>query len=158
MIALIVAYDKNRLIGNKGIMPWYIPEEMQRFKELTTNNAVLMGRMTYEGLSNKPLPDRLNLVLSKYKKKDSESLKYVSSLEEAIRITEEHKIDLFVSGGASVYKAALPYCEKLFISEIELEYEGDTYFPEIDKSLYDIELDYVSKGETPFKSYIYTKK
>lgn len=126
MIALIAAVAENRVIGKNGRMPWDIPEDLEYFKRLTTGNAVIMGRKTYEGIG-RPLPERRNIILSKTRKFDGENCVTVSSMEEAIR--EAGDRDIFVIGGEEVFRMFLPMAEVLYLTEIEREYEGDTFFP-----------------------------
>ena len=111
MLALIVAYDKNRLIGNKGKIPWKIKGEQERFKFLTTSNIVIMGRKTYEEIG-KPLPNRINIVVST-------TTSYGGCYK------------------ANSLKEAIDIVGTMYITEIDGEFEGDTYFPEFDQSKFE---------------------
>jgi len=155
MIAIIVAHSSNRAIGYKGGMPWYIRGELRRFRELTTGNAVIMGRRTFESLG-KPLPGRLNIVLSSSSNYSSEGCLNARTLDEAIRLAGDK--DIFISGGGVVYREALHLAEKLYITEIDAEYEGDVFFPEFDESLYDKTIDEIIDGPVPYKYVTYTRK
>ena len=137
MINLIVAYDKNQLIGNGYKMPWNIPEDMAHFKNMTMGNVVIMGRKTYEGIG-KPLPNRINIIISATKNFNGENLFTAKTFKEAINMFSEKEI--FIAGGKSIYEQALPYCQNLFITEIEGEFEGNTYFPQFDGNLYKKEI------------------
>ena len=154
MIGLIVAYDKSRVIGNKGRIPWRIKGEQLRFKNLTTGNVVVMGRRSYEEIG-RPLPNRLTIVVSSTKCFDEENVITVKSIEEAIEKAEGK--DVFISGGARIYEEALPLCDKLFITEVDGEFEGDTFFPEFDEQKYEKTIDSHVDGEIPYTYVTYTK-
>lgn len=154
MIALIVAYAKNRVIGNHGCIPWQIKGEQKRFKELTTGNIVVMGRRSYEEIG-RPLPNRTTFVISGTKNFDEENVKTVTSLQEAIRLSGNK--DIYIAGGARLYREAIPLVEKMYITEIELDIAGDTFFPEIDKELFIKEIDKEFGGEIPYKYVTYTR-
>lgn len=155
MIGLIVAYGKNRVIGNKGCIPWRIKGEQRRFKELTTGNVVVMGRRSYEEIG-RPLPNRMTYVVSRTKNFDQEGVKTVSSIQEAIDLAGDKSV--YISGGAGIYKEAMPYVEKMYITEVDLEPEGDTFFPEFNEEDFIREVDEEIDGEIPYKYVTYTRK
>ena len=155
MIALIVAYAKNQVIGNKGCIPWKIKGEQRRFRELTTGNVVIMGRRSYEEIGN-PLPNRTTIVVSSTKQFDGENCLTAKSLSEAIQLACDR--DIYISGGARLYEEALPLVEKMYITEIELDVEGDTFFPTFDKEDYVKEIDEYFDGEIPYTYVTYTRK
>lgn len=155
MIALIVAYANNQVIGNKGYIPWKIKGEQKRFRELTTGNVVIMGRRSYEEIG-RPLPNRTTIVVSSTKKFDGENCFTAKSLEEAIEIAGDR--DIYISGGARLYEEALPIVDKMYITEINCEIEGDTYFPQFDKEQFVKEIDEVVEGEIPYTYVTYTRK
>lgn len=163
MIALIVAYAKNRVIGNNGTIPWNIEGEMTRFRELTTCNIVIMGRRTYEEIG-RPLPNRVNIIISRTRRFEGNDLYTVESLDAALELAKTlDQLDgtsrnVYISGGAGVYKEALPLCEKLYITEIEAEPQGDTYFPEFNEKKYEKTVDKHVDGEIPYTYVTYTKK
>ena len=154
MIALIVAYTKNRVIGNKGQIPWRIKGEQKRFKELTTGNAVVMGRRSYEEIG-RPLPNRMTYVVSNTKNFDQEGVKTVGSIDEAIRLAGDK--DVYISGGAGIYREAMEMVDRMYITEIDVEIEGDTYFPEFDKKDFTYYVDKCVDGEIPYKYVTYTR-
>lgn len=158
MVGLIVAYTKNRVIGNKGQIPWRIKGEQRRFRELTTGNVVIMGRRSYDEIG-RPLPNRDTIVVSKTANYEAENCVTVGSLEEALSLAKEKFPDknVYLSGGAGIYKEGLPFADKLFITEVETELEGDTFFPEFDESLYTKTIDERVEGEIPFTYVTYTK-
>jgi len=137
----IVAMDPDRLIGKGVQLPWHLPEDLKWFKKATMGHAVLMGRKTYDSILEslgKPLPGRLNVVLSRSPKPaeftaDSQKaeLLWINKLEElgaSARVAQEEV--LFVIGGAEIYSHLLPHCEDLLITHVKKEYEGDVYFPD----------------------------
>ena len=118
MISLIVAFAKNNVIGKDEKIPWNIEGEQSRFKELTTNNIVIMGRKTFEEIYQKlqkPLPNRINIVISKTKKYDFENCFTFDSLDAALDFCKKTfpQKDIFISGGAALYQKALPIVEKM---------------------------------------------
>ena len=129
MITLIAACSKNRIIGNDNKLIWNVPGDLKRFKELTSGHTILMGRKTYESIG-KPLPNRRNIVLSRNTTEINNCLVY-SSLIEVLNL---YKNDLFVIGGGEIYKQCLPYANKIELTLIDKDFEGDTYFPIIDES------------------------
>ena len=155
MLSIIVAVAKNNVIGKDNKLIWHLPEDLKRFKRLTTGHNIIMGRKTFESLG-RVLPNRKHIVLCNDAELNinDEKVKIiddVNKLEEYINSDEEN----FVIGGASIYKLLLPKTEKLYITKINQEFEGDVYFPEIkdnewkiierekglkdDKNLYDYE-------------------
>lgn len=159
MIGLIVAYTKNRVIGNNGQIPWRIKGEQRRFRELTTGNVVIMGRRSYDEIG-RPLPNRFTIVVSRTQKYEAENCVTVGSLTEAIEYAKENFPDknIYLSGGAGIYREGFPMADKLFITEIDAEIEGDTFFPEFDESLYDKTIDERVEGDIPFTYVTYTRK
>lgn len=157
MLGLIVAFDKNQVIGNKGEIPWRIKGEQKRFKELTTDNIVIMGRRSYEEIG-RPLSNRTTVVISSTKTFAGENLLCAKSLKEALRMVENQNKNIYISGGARLYEEALPLVEKMYVTEIELEVEGDTYFPEFNKSEFVKTIEQTFDGEIPYEYVTYTRK
>lgn len=155
MIALIVAYANNYVIGNQGCIPWKIKGEQKRFKDLTTGNVVVMGRRSYEEIG-RPLPNRMTIVISNTKNYDDANVKTVRTLEEAIEIAGDK--DIYISGGARLYEEALPMIEKMYITEINLDIEGDTYFPLFDKNKFTKEINQMFDGDITYSYVTYVKK
>ena len=131
---IIAAVAENGAIGKDGDIPWHIPEDLEHFKQKTTGHPVIMGRKTYESLPEnfRPLPDRTNIVLTR-SDMDEEGIRVVRSLEEAYSIAEELDDKPFIIGGASVYKQALSEADKMILTEVKKEVDGDTFFPEFDR-------------------------
>lgn len=137
-IALIAAVAKNNVIGKKGAMPWYLPEDLKRFKKITTGHVVLMGRKTFESILEhlgKPLPDRTNFVITR---DDSyqvpEGVVVYTDLEKALSDYQDQ--DLYVIGGGEIFSQTFDRADKLYITHIDKEYDGDVFFPEIDPSVW----------------------
>jgi dihydrofolate reductase len=134
-IIVIVAVAKNNVIGKDNRMPWHNKEDLERFKSLTLNHTVIMGRKTFLSLPIKPLPRRENIVLSRNNFKfDNVIVK--ESLDEAINHSKNKMV--FIIGGSSVYEESMKFANKLEITKIDKEYEGDTFFPEIDGSEWEL--------------------
>lgn len=134
MIAIIVAHDKNRVIGKNGRIPWNIEGEKRRFRELTTGNVVIMGRRTYDEIG-KPLPNRETIVVSNTCSYDGPACRTATSLSEAIEMAGDK--DIYIAGGSRLYAEALSLADRLYVTEIDAEFEGDTYFPGYDREMYE---------------------
>ncbi len=159
MLALIVAYTRNRVIGNKGKIPWKIKGEQKRFRELTTGNVVIMGRKSYEEIG-RPLPNRFTVVVSTTAGFEAENCTTASSLQEAVEKAEKLQPgkNIYISGGAGLYGEAVGLVEKMYITEVEAEIDGDTFFPEFDESLFTKTIDEKVDGEIPYTYVTYTRK
>lgn len=159
MISIIAAYDRNRLIGNKGSMPWYIPGELRRFRALTENNIVIMGRKTYVSLG-RPLPDRVNIVISGNENFTADGCYTASSITGAIamaRLFWPDK-DIFIGGGAQIYSQTIEMADMMYITEIDGEFEGDTYFPDFEESGFDKTVEARYESTVPYTYVTYRKK
>lgn len=132
MVSIIVAKSKNNVIGSNGSIPWSVPKDLKYFKELTEGNTVIMGRKTYESLpeNKKPLPNRINIVITRDSNFKANGCIIVNSLEEAL-LKADNKNDTFIIGGGEIYKQALNFVDKIYITEINEEFVGDTYFPKL---------------------------
>lgn len=128
MINIIVAISKNRVIGNDNKLIWSLPSDLKRFKQITTGNTLVMGRKTYESIG-KPLPNRRNIIITRNSDYKVEGCEVVNSLEEALMLCNN---ECFIIGGGEVYKQSLPLADKLYLTVINEEFDGDTYFPEIE--------------------------
>ncbi len=156
MVGLIVAYSKNRAIGKDGQIPWRIKGEQKRFRELTTGNVVIMGRRSYEEIG-RPLPNRYTIVVSNTKKFEAENCTTVGSLKEALEIADKDK-NVYISGGAGLYREAIDIVDKMFITEIDAEIDGDTFFPEFEEKDFLREVECHVDGEIPYTYVTYTRK
>ena len=131
MISIIVAVAKNGIIGDKNSLLWHISEDMRFFRETTSGHPVIMGRKTYDSLG-RPLPKRTNVVISRTTK-HIEGCTVVGSLEEAIALFPEEE-EVFIIGGAQIYALAMEVADRLYLTRVEHDYQGDTSFPEWDES------------------------
>ena len=132
MISMIVAVDRNGVIGHANDLIWHISEDLRRFKAITTGHPVIMGRKTFESIG-RPLPGRTNVVISRNENFRPEGCLVVDSFEKAVAMFPPDE-EAFVIGGAQVYAQALPIADRLYLTEIEADYEGDTRFPDWDRS------------------------
>ncbi len=134
MLSIIVAKAKNNEIGKNNQLIWHLPADLKRFKELTTGHNIIMGRKTFESLG-RVLPNRHHVILCNdmemnINDKNIEVLEDISMLDKYIKSEEEN----FVIGGATIYKLLMPYCKKMYITEIDQEFDADVFFPEINPS------------------------
>lgn len=124
MISLVAAYDRNRLIGRAGHLPWHLPNDLKRVKEITTGHVLVMGRKTYESIG-RPLPNRRNVVLTSDPSFHPEGVEVIRHPDDASALGD----DLYIFGGAALFEHFLPLADRLYITKIDAEFEGDTYFP-----------------------------
>lgn len=133
-VYLIAAVAANGVIGADGGLPWRLREDLQHFKRVTQGHAVIMGRRTWESIG-RPLPGRRNVVVTRQTGFAAPGASVAPSLEAALALCRDHDI-VFVIGGAGLYRAALPLADALLLTEIGRDYEGDTRFPEFDRTLW----------------------
>jgi dihydrofolate reductase len=128
-LTIIVAHSRNRVIGRAGELPWRLPGDLRRFKELTTGHTVIMGRKTYESLPDKfrPLPDRTNVVISRNPNLALDGCLVADSIERAVALTDSDPV--FVIGGGQIYRLALPLADQVLVTQIDAHIEGDSHFP-----------------------------
>lgn len=129
-VIIISAIANNNTIGLNGRIPWHISDDFKRFKSLTLNHPIIMGRKTYESLPIKPLPKRENIILTRNKDFTAENITIKNSFEEALEHCKD-KEKVFIIGGSSIYEEGLKYANKLEITKINKDFEGDTFFPNI---------------------------
>lgn len=130
MIAIIVAHDSERAIGRDGGLPWHLPADLRRFRDVTTGHAVVMGRKTFESLPDafRPLPGRRNVVLSSDPGYRPEGAEVFGDLDAALGACDD---DCFVIGGGVTYEQALPRAERVYVTFVEGRHGGDAFFPEL---------------------------
>lgn len=132
MISLIVALDKNGVIGKGGTLPWHLPADLKRFKELTLGHHVIMGRKTYESIG-KPLPGRTNVIVTRQHDYKADGCRIVHSLDAAF-MTSQQDPESFVIGGGDLFEQAMRFAEKIYLTQVETSVDdGDTWFPTIDR-------------------------
>ena len=132
MISIIVAVAKNGVIGDKNTLLWHLREDMIHFRTTTSGHPVVMGRKTYDSIG-RPLPKRTNVVITRDTNLAIEGCTVVHSLEEAVAMFDKNE-EVFIIGGAQIYAQALAVADRIYLTVIDKEYEGDTSFPEIDYS------------------------
>lgn len=132
-ISIIVAKGKNNVIGKDNDLPWHLPGDLRHFKKTTTGHHLIMGRKTYESLG-RPLPNRISIVLTRNKEYTVPEGHYVvHDLSAALEICNAKRLEqVYVLGGAEIFKIALPYTDELVITEVDASPEGDTFFPAIE--------------------------
>ncbi len=129
LISLIVAMAKNRVIGRNGQIPWHLPTDLQRFKRLTMGQALLMGRRTFESIG-RPLPGRWMIVLSGHSEYTVPGCDVVSDIDSALELAQPAE-ELFICGGSDIYRDLFPRVDRIYLTELDEDVEGDTFFPEL---------------------------
>lgn len=133
-VSLIAAISENRVIGRDNSMPWHLPEDLRFFKQQTLGKPVIMGRKTFQSIG-KPLPQRPNLVVTRSCDWTADGVEVFGSLEDALEAARQlEPSEIIIGGGADIYKLALPYADKMYLTYIHKTIEGDTFFPEFDAS------------------------
>ncbi len=136
-ISLIAALTKNNVIGKNNDLPWHLPDDMKYFMQTTSAHYVVMGRKNYDSIPEKfrPLPNRTNIVVTRQIGFTAPKCLVVHSLADGIQLAKENnQQELFIIGGAEIYNLAIPVAHRLYLTEIQTEIDGDTYFPKFDKS------------------------
>lgn len=126
-IKIIAAMSKNRVIGDSNTLIWHLPEDLKRFRTLTTGNTIVMGRKTYESIG-KPLPNRRSIIITRDPDYKAEGCEVANSLEDALLLSNR---DCFIIGGGEIYRQAMDIADRIYLTLIDKEFEGDTSFPEI---------------------------
>ena len=157
-ISLIAAMAKNRVIGRKGDIPWKIPGEQKIFKKITLGHAVIMGRKTFESLK-KPLAQRTNIVVTRQRDYVADGCIIVHDLKQALSSCPQGEDEAFICGGGQLYQAAFAMADRIYLTVIPKDIEGDTYFPEIPASEFEIiESETIATGGIePYDFYIYER-
>lgn len=142
MISLLVAYTKkNRVIGCKGAIPWNIPSERQRFKQICNGKKVIMGHNTFQEIGH-ALPYCTIIIVSKTLQTAPEGCLLANSLDQAYKMSDQ---EILVAGGAEIYKQSLPYAQKIYATEILKDFSGDTFFPPLDQNWHETERTHITK-------------
>jgi dihydrofolate reductase len=137
IVSLIAAVSKNNVIGKNNDLPWHLPNDMKYFMQTTKGHCVLMGRKNYESLPEKfrPLPNRTNILVTRQANYHAPGCTIFNTIAEGVNYAQEKdETELFVIGGAEIYSGTLPIADKLYITEINANIDGDTFFPQIDKT------------------------
>ena len=160
-ISLVAAVARGGVIGRDGGIPWRIPEDMARFRTLTTGHAVVMGRRTWESLPDqfRPLPGRDNVVVTRNPDWSAQGADRAGSVEDALELLESTP-RIFVIGGGEIYAAAMPFADELLLTEIDADIEGDTTFPAWDRDEFEeVERrERVTESGTPFAFVRYVRR
>ncbi|WP_394181176.1 dihydrofolate reductase [Marinomonas posidonica] len=156
MLSLIVAMSTNRTIGINNSLPWHLPNDLKYFKQATMGKPIVMGRKTFESIG-KPLPGRRNIVITRDANFQADGIDVVSSLEQAIALGEDICLvngqeEVMVIGGAQIYELALPRVDRLYITHVDADVEGDAFFPEVDWPSFTLlaEESFAAEGHNPY--------
>jgi dihydrofolate reductase len=136
MISIIVAIAENYAIGLNNDLLWHIPEDLRRFKKITSGHKIIMGKRTYESLPVRPLPNRTSIVISDDPKDVFNGCIMAYSIEEAMEHCDPDE-ECFVIGGGMIYRQFLPLADKLYITKVNARFDADTFFPEIDPAVWE---------------------
>ncbi|MFQ5703328.1 MAG: dihydrofolate reductase [Gemmatimonadales bacterium] len=130
IVSLVAAMSENGVIGMKGDLPWHLPTDLARFKELTTGHTIIMGRKTFDSVG-RPLPNRRTIVVTRDENFVREGVVTSNSIEQALTLVDGED-EVFVVGGGEIYRLALPLVDRIYLTVVHAELEGDTFFPHID--------------------------
>ncbi len=133
IISIVVAIAENHAIGKDNKLLWYLPNDLKHFKTITSGHTVIMGRKTYDSVG-KPLPNRRNIVITR-QHIDIAGCEVVNSLQEALALCKTEE-EVFIVGGAEIYRQAIPITNKIYLTIVHQNFEGDTYFPEIEENIW----------------------
>ncbi len=136
IISIIAALDENNVIGKDNKLIWHLPADLKHFKELTTGHHLIMGRKTWESIGSKPLPNRTCIIITRDKNYKAEGGMLAHSLEEALSLVKNDE-EVFIAGGAEIYKLAMRIAHKLYITRVHHSFKGDTFFPVIGKEWFE---------------------
>jgi len=151
IISIIAAMDRNHLIGNNNQLPWHLPADFAHFKSVTMGKPIVMGRKTFESIG-KPLPGRRNIVLTRNPDIAFEGVECVSSFADAKALVSEAK-ELMIIGGSTIYEMLMSQVDRMYITYVDAEFEGDAWFPRFDKSQW-LEKDIVERPADEKNAYI----
>lgn len=164
ILSAIAAMSQNRVIGKDNKLPWHLPEDLKYFKEKTKNKVLIMGRKTFESLG-RPLPNRFHIVITRNQSYDIHDpmVEVVSSLSHALELAhmltakykEKFGDEVFIVGGAEIYKQSLDLIQRLYLTVIEQDFVGDAYFPEFDEQKFKLMQDEKHTGPLSFSFRIY---
>lgn len=156
MISLIAAISTNYVIGKDNCLPWHLPNDLIRFKEVTMGKIVVMGRKTWESIG-KPLPGRLNIVLTKDEKFEAEGAKVSHDIASILSLSTSIKDEIFIIGGAQIYEKFLPYADFIYLTVVHTQVEGDAFFPRLDPFQWEVMSSEVHPADkaNPYKHVFY---
>jgi dihydrofolate reductase len=161
MISIIVAVSEDWGIGKNNDLLWHLPDDLKRFKKLTSGNTILMGKKTWESLPRRPLPNRINIVLTDNREDKFEGAVTAFSIDDAISKCNKED-EIFIIGGGSIYRQFMPIADKLYITHVHSKTPADIYFPEIDPAVWKVseseECTDTEKYPVPYTYKIYLRK
>jgi dihydrofolate reductase len=131
-ISIVVAISENNAIGKDNQLLWHLPADLKHFKEITTGHPILMGRKTYDSIG-RPLPNRRNIIITRQTDLNIPGTEVVNSMEEAISLCANEE-EVFIIGGAEIYKSALSFTDRIYLTTVHQEFEADAFFPVLDKN------------------------
>lgn len=137
-LSIIVAMAENRAIGKDNDLLWHLSSDLKRFKKLTTGNPVVMGRRTWESLPKHPLPGRRNIVLTQNPDYVAEGAEVVHSVNDLFTVLKDCDDEVFIMGGAAIYMLLLPFTNRLYVTRVYRDFDGDVFFPNIDMSEFNL--------------------
>jgi len=155
-IAFVVAVSRNGVIGRDGGLPWRISADLQRFKQITMGKPVIMGRKTWESLPKRPLPGRTNIVITRQGDYHARGARVAADVDAAVKIaSEERPKEIAVIGGGEIFRMLLPLAGRIYLSEVDLDVEGDTFFPKLDPARWrEVSREAYEKGPSDTASFI----
>ncbi|MFZ9046896.1 MAG: dihydrofolate reductase [Cyclobacteriaceae bacterium] len=136
-ISMIAAMSRNRVIGKENDLPWHLPDDFHYFKESTSGRHVIMGRKNYESLPHRfrPLPNRINIVMTRNQSFQAEGVIVAKNLDAALKVAKDNnEQEAFIIGGGQIYALGLEYADCIYLTEVDADIDGDTYFPKFDAS------------------------
>jgi len=136
-VSLIVAMSENGIIGRDGGMPWHLSEDLKRFKRLTMGHHMIMGRKTFESIG-RLLPGRTTIILTRNEEFSVDGGLVANTLEAAIELTNDDP-EIFIVGGGEIYRAALPLINRMYVTRVHVELDGDTTFPDVDRDAWSVD-------------------
>lgn len=163
ILSHITAMSQNRVIGTQNSLPWNIPEDMKFFRAKTKGHIMILGRKTFESLGGKPLPQRFHIVISRQDLISVDPLvRYVKTLQEALNLartlTPEWGEEVFIAGGGEIYAQSMDVTDKIYLTVIHKDFDGDTYYPEVPLDKFDLTEKSDRIEPIPFSFLTYTKK
>lgn len=156
LISSIVAMASNRVIGNQGDIPWKIPGEQKMFKDITLGHTVIMGRKTYESIG-RPLPGRTNIVITRQSDYQATGCIVAHDLDSAFQACPPQEDEAFICGGGQLYHESLPLTDRIYLTVLPREVAGDTYFPEISETDFNMTKSEYIDGVVSYNFYIYER-
>jgi dihydrofolate reductase len=156
-ISIIAAMAANRVIGRQGKIPWKIPGEQKLFKKITSGHAVIMGRKTYESIG-RPLPGRSNIIVTRNRNYLATGCSVVHDLSGALNSCPQDEDEAFICGGGQLYREALPLADRIYLTVIQKDIPGDTYFPDIPATAFRLKESRTIEGVEPYSFQIYERR